>query len=43
MKVGIARQCAKAGADILVAGSAIGRSEDEELAIEALKADIEIQ
>ncbi|MEJ0021318.1 MAG: ribulose-phosphate 3-epimerase [Candidatus Doudnabacteria bacterium] len=41
VKVGIARQCAKAGADILVAGSAILRSEDEELAIEALKVDIE--
>jgi ribulose-phosphate 3-epimerase len=41
VKVGIARQCAKAGADILVAGSAILRSEDEEMAVEALKADIE--
>ncbi|OGE81450.1 MAG: hypothetical protein A3H72_01275 [Candidatus Doudnabacteria bacterium RIFCSPLOWO2_02_FULL_48_8] len=41
IKVGIARQCAKAGADILVAGSAIFRSEDEEMAIEALQADIE--
>ena len=41
IKVGIARQCAKAGADILVAGSAILKSEDEEMAIEALKADIE--
>lgn len=41
VKVGIARQCAKAGADILVAGSAILRSEDEELAVEALKADID--
>lgn len=42
VKVGIARQCARAGADILVAGSAILKSEDEEMAIEALKADIEI-
>lgn len=41
VKVGIARVCAKAGADMLVAGSAIFRSEDQELAIEALKADIE--
>ncbi|OGE87752.1 MAG: hypothetical protein A3J07_03505 [Candidatus Doudnabacteria bacterium RIFCSPLOWO2_02_FULL_49_13] len=41
VKVGIARQLAKAGADILVAGSAITRSEDEEMAIESLKADIE--
>lgn len=43
IRVGIARQCAKAGADILVAGSAILKSEDEQLAIEALKADIETQ
>lgn len=41
VKVGIARQCVKAGADILVAGSAILRSEDEEMAVEALQADIE--
>lgn len=41
VKVGIARQVAKAGADLIVAGSAILRSEDEEMAIEALKADIE--
>jgi len=41
VKVGIARQLSKAGADILVAGSAILRSEDEDLAIEALRADIE--
>ncbi len=41
VKVGIARQLAKAGADILVAGSAILKSEDEEMAIEALQADIE--
>jgi ribulose-phosphate 3-epimerase len=41
VKVGVARQCAQAGANILVAGSAIGRSEDAEMAIEALKADIE--
>lgn len=43
VKIGIARQCVKAGADILVAGSAILRSEDEEMAIEALKADIEMR
>lgn len=42
VKVGVARKCVEAGADIIVAGSAILRSEDEEAAIEALKADIEI-
>ena len=42
VKVGIARECAKAGAQLLIAGSAILRSEDEEMAIEALKADIEM-
>ena len=41
VKIGIARQCARAGADILVAGSAILKAEDEETAIEALKEDIE--
>lgn len=41
VKVGIARQCVKAGAQLLVAGSAILKSEDEEMAIESLKADIE--
>lgn len=41
IKVGIACQCAKAGANILVVGSAILRSENEEEAIEALKEDIE--
>jgi len=41
IKIGIAKQCAKAGADILVAGSTILRSENEEQAIEALKEDIE--
>ncbi len=41
IRVGIARQCANVGADILVAGSAILRSEDEEMAIETLKLDIE--
>lgn len=41
IKVGIARQCVKSGADLLVTGSAILRSEDEEAAIEVLKADIE--
>lgn len=41
VKVGIARQLAMAGADILVAGSAILKSEDEEMAIEALQADVE--
>ena len=41
IKVGIARQCVQAGADILVAGSAILKAENEGAAIEALKADIE--
>ncbi|MBI4049706.1 MAG: hypothetical protein HY395_02750 [Candidatus Doudnabacteria bacterium] len=41
VKVGIARQCVKAGADMIISGSAIFRSEDAEMAIEALKADIE--
>lgn len=41
VKVGIARQCVKAGVHMLVAGSAILRSEDEEMAIEALLADVE--
>ncbi len=41
VKVGIARKLALAGADILVAGSAIVRSEDEEMAIESLKLDVE--
>jgi ribulose-phosphate 3-epimerase len=41
IKVGIARQCAKAGADILVAGSSILKSENEEEALEALQADVE--
>jgi ribulose-phosphate 3-epimerase len=42
VKVGIAHQLAKAGANILVAGSAIFKSEDEKMAMEALKSDIEI-
>jgi ribulose-phosphate 3-epimerase len=41
IKVGIAGQLARAGADILVVGSAISRSEDEGLALEALKLDLE--
>lgn len=41
MKVGIARQCAAAGANMLIAGSAILRAEDEEEAIEVLKEDME--
>jgi ribulose-phosphate 3-epimerase len=41
IKVGIAKQCAKAGADILIAGSAIVRSQNEETAIEALRSDVE--
>jgi ribulose-phosphate 3-epimerase len=40
VKVGIARQCAKAGAQLLIAGSAILKSEDEEMAIEALQIDV---
>jgi ribulose-phosphate 3-epimerase len=43
IKVGIARQCAQAGANQLVAGSAILKAQDEEAAIEALKEDIEIK
>lgn len=42
VKVGVARACVKAGADYLVVGSAILRSEDRGLAAEALLADIEI-
>src|SRR3989338_6452088 len=41
IKAGIARKCAEAGANILIAGSAILRAENEEAAIEALKEDIE--
>lgn len=41
IKVGLAHKLVAAGADILVAGSAILKSEDEEKAIEALRADIE--
>ena len=41
IKVGIARKLAQAGANILVIGSAVSRSEDEEMALMALKADIE--
>lgn len=40
IRVGIAKQCAQAGADMLVAGSAILRAENEEEAIEALEEDI---
>jgi len=42
VKTGIARKLVEAGADILVAGSAILKAEDEEQAIEALRSDIEI-
>jgi len=42
VKIGIARKLAEAGANILVAGSAIFRAGDEQTAIEALKADIQI-
>ena len=42
IKVGIAKQCVTAGADILITGSAILKSEDEEEAIEALQEDIKI-
>ena len=41
IKVGIAKQVAEAGADIIVAGSAILKTEDEQAAIEALKQDLE--
>ncbi len=41
VKVGIARDLAHAGADILIIGSAIAKSEDEEMALMALKLDIE--
>ena len=41
VKVGLAHKLVEAGADILVAGSAILKSEDEEQAIEALRHDIE--
>lgn len=43
VKVGIAKQLVQAGADLLVAGSAILKSDNEEHAIEALQADIEIK
>jgi ribulose-phosphate 3-epimerase len=41
IKIGVAHKCAQAGANQLVAGSAILKAEDEEAAIEALKEDIE--
>jgi len=41
VRVGIARECMKAGANILVAGSAIVLSEEKEMAIEALELDLE--
>lgn len=41
IKTGIAREVAQAGADILVAGSAILKADDEEQAIEALRHDVE--
>jgi ribulose-phosphate 3-epimerase len=43
VKVGIAKQLAQVGADVLVAGSAIVRAEDEESAIEALTQDIQMK
>lgn len=43
IKVGIAKQCVQAGANILVAGSAILRAEDEEAALESLQHDIKIK
>ncbi len=42
VKIGLAHQLALAGADIIVAGSAIFRGEDEGMAIEALKVDLEV-
>jgi ribulose-phosphate 3-epimerase len=42
IKVGIARQCALAGADVLVTGSAILRAQHEEEAVEALVEDVKI-
>jgi ribulose-phosphate 3-epimerase len=42
VKIGIAHQLAVAGVDIIIAGSAIFRGEDKQMAIEALKADIEL-
>lgn len=41
VKTGIAKQLVQAGADLLVAGSVILKSDNEEHAIEALQADIE--
>lgn len=40
IKVGIAKNLAAAGANILVAGSAILKAENEEAAVEALQADL---
>ncbi|MBX4191427.1 MAG: ribulose-phosphate 3-epimerase [Candidatus Doudnabacteria bacterium] len=42
VKVGIAHKLAKAGADVIVAGSAIVKSYNRKTAIEALKEDIEL-
>ncbi len=42
IKIGIAHELAVAGADIIVAGSAIFRGDDKQMAVETLKADIEI-
>jgi ribulose-phosphate 3-epimerase len=42
VKIGIAHQLAAMGANIIVAGSSIFRGEDEQMAVEALKADIEV-
>ncbi|MGE5298005.1 MAG: hypothetical protein ACM3KM_02495 [Acidobacteriaceae bacterium] len=43
IKVGIVRDCVLAGANWLTAGSAIWRSDNQRLAVEALRADSEIQ
>lgn len=42
VKIGIAHDLALAGADIIVAGSAIFRGDDKQMAVEALKLDVEI-
>lgn len=43
VKVGVVRECVLAGANWLVAGSAILQSDNQKIAIEALKADSEIK
>ena len=42
IRVGIAQQCARAGANILVVGSGLSVSEDMAMAIEILQADVAI-